>query len=90
MDIRTFYSRKQQECAVRDIPSECEDSELSDSDSEGVDQEEWIPESGENQPQDSESETEEEQGDEDEEEGEVSHLPRWRKVHNASINAYPE
>lgn len=46
MDIKTFYSRKQQECAVRDIPSECEDSGLSDSDSEGVDQEEWIPESG--------------------------------------------
>ncbi|KAL7372345.1 hypothetical protein ABVT39_014762 [Epinephelus coioides] len=34
MDIRIFYGRKQQECAVRDIPSESEDRENQPQDSE--------------------------------------------------------
>ncbi|XP_070819483.1 piggyBac transposable element-derived protein 2-like [Chaetodon trifascialis] len=89
MDAKTFYGRKQQECEVRAIPTDSEDSEL-DSDSEEVDQEEWIPESGENQHQGSESDTEEEQGDENEEVAEVSHLPRWRKLHSTNTDVYPE
>ncbi|XP_051796453.1 uncharacterized protein LOC127536019 [Acanthochromis polyacanthus] len=85
MDVNTFYGRKWEDFEVRAIPTDSEDSEL-DSDSEETDQEEWIPESGENQPQYSESETEEEQGDEHEEVAEVPHLPRWRKLHNTNYH----
>ncbi|XP_047446638.1 piggyBac transposable element-derived protein 3-like [Mugil cephalus] len=80
MDVKTFYGGKPRECAVRDIPSDSEDSELSGSDSEEL--EEWIPESDE-----SDSEVE---GESNEEETEVSHLPRCRKAHPRSIDVYPD
>ncbi|KAE8280141.1 hypothetical protein D5F01_LYC22281 [Larimichthys crocea] len=86
MDVSTFYGRKQEDCQVRAIPTDSEDSELDDSESEEMDQEEWIPSEEENQSSD--SETEEEQGDE--EVAEASHLPRWRKPHNTNTDHYPQ
>lgn len=42
MDAQRFYGRKEHDQAVRLIPSDSEDSELEESDSE----EEWTPKSG--------------------------------------------
>lgn len=50
MDTRQFYGRKENDRAVRVIPSDSEDSELEESENEDSEVEEshedWIPESG--------------------------------------------
>uniref|UniRef100_H2L551 PiggyBac transposable element-derived protein domain-containing protein n=1 Tax=Oryzias latipes TaxID=8090 RepID=H2L551_ORYLA len=88
MDAQTFYRSKKHDQEVRPIPSDSEDSELEEFDSE----EEWIPESGLREtgmPDDNESLYEEENEDEASQE-DVPRLPRWRTPHNANINNYPE
>ncbi|XP_023804735.1 piggyBac transposable element-derived protein 2-like [Oryzias latipes] len=84
MDAQTFYRSKKHDQEVRLIPSDSEDSELEEIDSE----EEWTPESA-GMPDDNESLDEEENEDEASQE-DVPRLPRWRTPHNANITNYPE
>ncbi|XP_041868396.1 piggyBac transposable element-derived protein 2-like [Melanotaenia boesemani] len=85
MEARTFYGCKENDQAVRHIPSDSEDSELEESDSE----EEWTPES-DGLPDDNESVDEEENEDDEVSQEDVPRSPRWRTPRNANITDYPE
>uniref|UniRef100_A0A8P4G9Y2 PiggyBac transposable element-derived protein domain-containing protein n=1 Tax=Dicentrarchus labrax TaxID=13489 RepID=A0A8P4G9Y2_DICLA len=85
MYAQTFYGCKEDDRAVRLIPSDSEDSELEESDSE----EEWTQESdGLSDDNESVDEEENQIGDDASEE-DVPHLPR-RTSHSANITDYPE
>ncbi|XP_023195555.1 piggyBac transposable element-derived protein 3-like [Xiphophorus maculatus] len=85
MDAQRFYGRKEHDQAVRLIPSDSEDSELEESDSE----EEWTPKS-DDLPDDNESVDEEENEEDEVSQEAVPRLPRWRTPHSANITDYPE